>query len=75
MKRNKNVIKRFTFPNKEEDTKMIAVNYSVIEKELEKYFDRATNEEEIFVVRRKDEKNVVLISLDMYDRVKNQLRW
>lgn len=46
---------------------MLAVNYSTIRSKLKDYCDKATNENETIIVTRKDEKNVVLISLEQYN--------
>ncbi len=46
---------------------MLAVNYSTIRSNLKNYCDKATDENETIIVTRKDEKNVVLISLEQYN--------
>ena len=46
---------------------MLAVNYSTIRSNLKDYCDKATDENETIIVTRKDEKNVVLISLEQYN--------
>lgn len=46
---------------------MLAVNYSTIRKKLKDYCDRVTDDNETVIVTRKDEKNVVIISLDEYN--------
>jgi len=46
---------------------VLAVNYSTIRSRLKDYCDRVTNESETVIVTRKDEKNVVIISLDEYN--------
>ena len=46
---------------------MLAVNYSTIRSKLKDYCDRVTDECETVIVTRKDEKNVVIISLDEYN--------
>lgn len=46
---------------------MVAVNYSTIRRNLKDYCDKATDENETVIVTRKDEKNVVLISLEQYN--------
>ena len=51
---------------------MLAVNYSTIRRNLKDYCDKATDENETVIVTRKDEKNVVLISLEQYNEfIKN----
>ena len=47
---------------------MLAVNYSKFRSNLKDYCDKATDENETIVVTRKDEKNVVLISLEQYNK-------
>ena len=46
---------------------MLAVNYSTIRNNLKDYCDRVTDENETVIVTRKDEKNVVILSLDAYN--------
>lgn len=46
---------------------MLAVNYSTIRKKLKNYFDRVTDDDETVIVTRKDEKNIVIISLNEYN--------
>ncbi len=46
---------------------MLAVNYSTIRSNFKDYCDKATDENETIIVTRKDEKNVVLISLEQYN--------
>ena len=46
---------------------MLAVNYSTIRNKLKDYCDKATNDHETIIVTRKDEKNVVLLSLENYN--------
>ncbi|GHS85137.1 hypothetical protein AGMMS49957_00570 [Synergistales bacterium] len=46
---------------------MLAVNYSTIRNNLKNYCDKVTDEYETVIITRKDEKNVVLISLDEYN--------
>ena len=53
---------------------MLAVNYSTIRSNLKYYCDKATDENETVIITRKDEKNVVLISLEQYNRVMKALR-
>ena len=47
---------------------MLAVNYSTIRNSFKDYCDRATNGEEV-IVTRKEEKNVVIISLEKYNQM------
>ena len=46
---------------------MLAVNYSTLRNNLKDYCDRATDENETVIVTRKDEKNVVILSLENYN--------
>lgn len=46
---------------------MLAVNYSTIRDNLKSYCDKVTDDGETVIVTRKDEKNVVIISLDEYN--------
>ena len=53
---------------------MLAVNYSTIRSRLKDYCDRVTDESETVIVTRKDEKNVVIISLDEYNTLTKAAR-
>jgi len=46
---------------------MLAVNYSTLRNNLKEYCDTVTDGYETVIVTRKDEKNVVLISLEEYN--------
>jgi len=46
---------------------MLAVNYSTIRSRLKDYCDKVTDDSETVIVTRKDEKNVVIISLEEYN--------
>ena len=48
---------------------MLAVNYSTIRKNLKDYCDRVTDDCETVIVTRKDEKNVVIISLEEWNNL------
>lgn len=48
---------------------MLAVNYSTIRNKLKDYCDEATDNDEVVIVTRKDEKNVVIISLENYNQL------
>ena len=48
---------------------MLAVNYSTIRKKFKDYCDKVTIEFETVIVTRKDEKNVVIISLEEYNTI------
>ena len=53
---------------------MLAVNYSAIRNNLKSYCDKATDENETVIVTRKDEKNVVIISLEQYNSMMKAAR-
>ncbi len=53
---------------------MLAVNYSTIRNNLKGYCDKATDNDETVIVTRKDEKNVVIISLEKYNQIMKMAR-
>lgn len=53
---------------------LIAVNYSTIREKLKYYCDRVTDNQETVIVTRKDEKNVVIISLDEWNELQKAAR-
>lgn len=53
---------------------MLAVNYSTIRNNLKDYCDKATDLQETVIVTRKDEKNVVLMSLEKYNQLEKAAR-
>lgn len=53
---------------------MLAVNYSTIRNNLKEYCDKVTDQYETVIVTRKDEKNVVLLSLDEYNALMKAAR-
>ncbi len=53
---------------------MLAVNYSTIRNNLKDYCDKATEQHETVIVTRKDEKNVVIISLEKYNELLRAVR-
>ena len=53
---------------------MLAVNYSTIRNNLKEYCDKATDSYETVIVTRKDEKNVVLMSLEKYNQLEKAAR-
>jgi len=53
---------------------MLAVNYSTIRSKLKDYCDKATDENETVIVTRKDEKNVVIMSLNKYNDITRAAR-
>ena len=53
---------------------MPAVNYSTIRNHLKDYCDKATDDYETVIVTRKEEKNVVLMSLEKYNQLEKAAR-
>ena len=52
---------------------MLAVNYSTLRNNLKAYCDKATDEFETVIVTRKNEKNVVIMSLEKYNNLRENL--
>ena len=52
---------------------MIAVNYSKVRNSLKDYCDKAIEGENV-IITRKDNQNVILMSLDQYNDLQRQLR-
>ncbi len=48
---------------------MLAVNYSTIRNNLKSYCDKATDNHETIIVTRKNEKNIVIMSLEQYNQM------
>ena len=48
---------------------MLAVNYTTIRNNLKNYCDKVTDNYETVIITRKDEKNVVIIRLEEYNRL------
>ncbi len=48
---------------------MVAVSYSTIRNNLKNYCDKASDNGETVIVTRKDEKNVVILSMDNYNEL------
>ena len=53
---------------------MLAINYSTYRSHLKEYCDRVTNDSETVIVTRKGEKNVVVISLDEYNNIMENMK-
>ena len=53
---------------------MLAVNYSTMRDNLKSYCDKATDDAETVIVTRKNEKNVVLMSLEQYNALTKAVR-
>ena len=60
--------------NKKGVLKMLVVNYSTIRNNLKDYCDKATDLFETVIVTRKNEKNVVLMSLEKYNQLEKMAR-
>ena len=53
---------------------MVAANYTTVRNNLKDYCDKASDENEIVLVTRKKEKNVVIMSLDRLNQIERDLR-
>lgn len=53
---------------------MLAVNYSTIRNNLKDYCDKATDLYETVIVTRKNEKNVVIMSLEKYNQLERMAK-
>ena len=52
---------------------MVAANYTTVRNNLKDYCDKASDEDEIVVVTRKDDKNIVIMSLDKLNHLEKEL--
>ena len=48
---------------------MLAVNYSTLRNNLKTYCDKATDDAETIFVTRKNEKNIVMMSIEAYNNI------
>lgn len=48
---------------------MLAVNYSTMRSKFKNYCDEATENNETVIVTRKNEKNIVIMSLEQYNNI------
>lgn len=48
---------------------MLAVNYSTLRENMKTYMDKVTDDYETMIVTRKDNKNVVMISEEVYNNL------
>lgn len=53
---------------------MIAANYTTLRNNLKEYCDRVYDEGEILVITRKEERNVVMMSMEQYSRIEKYMR-
>ena len=53
---------------------MLAVNYSTVRNNLKDYCDQATDNGETVIVTRKEEKNIVILSLEKYNQIMKAAR-
>ena len=53
---------------------MLAANYTTVRNNLKDYCDRASDDNEIVLVTRKADKNVVIMSLDRLNQLEKDLR-
>lgn len=53
---------------------MLAANYSTIREHLKAYCDQVTDNNETVIVTRKNEKNVVIISLEEWNELQKAYR-
>lgn len=53
---------------------MLAVNYSTMRNNLKSYCDKASDEHETVIITRKNDKNIVLMSLEQYNSIMKTLR-
>ena len=53
---------------------MVAANYTTVRNNLKEYCDKAYDEDEIVIVTRKAEKNVVIMSLDKLNQLEKDIR-
>lgn len=52
---------------------MVAANYTSVRNNLKDYCDMATDQDEIIIVTRKADKNVVILSLQHYNQLLKEL--
>ena len=53
---------------------MIAANYSSVRNNLKNYCDLAFNDNETVIITRKANKNVVILSLEQYNKMEKIIR-
>ncbi len=52
---------------------MLAVNYSTLRNNLKSYCDRVTDDAETVIITRKNEKNLVMMGMDAYNNLTENL--
>ena len=52
---------------------MIATNFTTVRNNLKEFCDKASDNDEVVIVTRKDAKNVVIMSLDNLNEIKREL--
>ena len=53
---------------------MLAVNYSTLRNKLKYYCDEASDNNQTVIITRKNEKNIVIMSLDNYNQLMKSIR-
>ena len=53
---------------------MVATNYSTVRNNFKGYCDMATDQGETVLVTRKDDRNIVIMSLDAYNAMTKEIR-
>lgn len=53
---------------------MLAANYTTVRNNLKNYCDLASDRNETIIVTRKNDKNVVMISMERYNEMEKQIR-
>lgn len=53
---------------------MLATNYTTVRNNLKSYCDLASDKNETIIITRKDDKNVVMLSLDHYNEMEKAIR-
>lgn len=53
---------------------MLAANYTTLRNNLKEYCDRVYDEDEILIITRKEERNVVMMSMEQYSRIEKYMR-
>ena len=53
---------------------MVVANYTTVRNNLKEYCDMVTDKDETIIVTRKQDRNVVILSLDRYNAMDRELR-